>query len=385
MVNRFVPSNHSLHEGTSSESDVVAASQFVLMLGTSPSARGGITSVVTTLREGGLFDQARVHYVTTHVESGGLAKLVQFARAVANTFRALCSKRVALVHAHVSSKASFWRKASLLAMARSFHVPTIFHLHSGAFDEFATKGGRFRRWCVRQTLRRSDVVIVLSNRWRQWVQDFAPGSTVRVVANAVNVPHAVPRRSPEGDAARGGRVLFLGMICDGKGTFDLLQAWVQFSEKVKGWRLVIGGNGEVDRFLVEAQTLGVRSDVDYLGWVSGPAKFQELSAADIFVLPSYKEGMPVSILEAMAYGASVIATPVGGVPDMLEADVHGLVVSPGDVAALSRALVQLASSAALRLRLATAAHAHVSKHYATDKVIEQLCAIYREVSNVRRS
>jgi glycosyltransferase involved in cell wall biosynthesis len=355
------------------------------MLGTSPSVKGGITSVVATLREGGLFERARVRYVATHVETGRLDKLVQFARAVANTFRALCSGRVALVHAHVSSKASFWRKASLLAMARLFRVPTIFHLHSGAFDEFATKGGRLRRWCVRRTLQRSDVVVVLSNRWRAWVQDFAPGSTVRVVANAVGVPDTLARRSSDGDASRGGRVLFLGMICDAKGTFDLLHAWARFSAEVKGWRLVIGGYGEVDRFLAEAQKLGVRGDIDYLGWVAGPDKLRELSAADIFVLPSYKEGMPVSILEAMAYGATVIATPVGGVADMLEADVHGLVVQPGDVEGLSRALVQLASSATLRLSLATAAHAHVSSHYATDKVVRQLCALYREAAGARRS
>jgi glycosyltransferase involved in cell wall biosynthesis len=367
----------------SHEDDVVAASQFVLMLGTSPSVKGGITSVVSTLREGGLFDQARVRYVATHVETGSLDKLVQFARAVANTFGALCSGRVALVHAHVSSKASFWRKASLLAMARLFRVPTIFHLHSGAFDEFATKGGRLRSWCVRRTLRRSNAVIVLSNRWRDWVQHFAPGSTVRVVANAVNVPHAFPRQLHDGDTTRGGRVLFLGMICDAKGTFDLLQAWARFASRVTGWRLVIGGYGEVDRFLAEAEKLGVRRDIDYLGWVSGPDKLRELSAADIFVLPSYKEGMPVSILEAMAYGAAVIATPVGGVPDMLEAGVHGLIVQPGDVEGLSNALVQLADSATQRLSLASAAYAHVSEQYATDKVIQQLCAVYREAAGGR--
>ena len=370
---------------TSSEDDVVAVGQFVLMLGTSPSARGGITSVIATLRDGGLFDRAHVRYVSTHVETGSLNKLAQFARAVVSTFRALCSRRVALVHAHVSSKASFWRKATLLAMARAFRVPTIFHLHSGAFDEFATKGGRVRKWCVRRTLQRSDVVVVLSNRWRAWVQEFAPGSTVRVLANAVNVPHAIPQRLHDGGAPRSGRVLFLGMICDGKGTFDLLQAWVRFSQEVKGWRLVIGGNGEVDRFLAEAEKLGVRGDIDYLGWVAGPDKLRELSTADIFVLPSYKEGMPVSILEAMAYGATVIATPVGGVPDMLEADVHGLVVQPGDVAGLARALVQLANSASLRLGLASAAYEHVSRHYATDKVVQQLCALYREAISVRRS
>lgn len=362
--------------------EAIAPSQFVLMLGTSPDAKGGISSVVATLREGGLFDRARVQYVSTHVGTGPVDKVLQFARAVLNTFRALCSGRVALVHAHVSSNASFWRKALLLWMARLFRVPTIFHLHSGAFDEFASKGGWLRRRCIRHTLHRSDIVIVLSNRWRQWVQEFAPRSVVRVVPNSVSVPSVVPPRCSDGGA--GGRVLYLGLIGDAKGTFDLLRAWVGFSEQVKGWRLVVGGNGEVERFLAEANELGIGGDVDFLGWVSGADKVRELSTADIFVLPSYREGMPVSILEAMAYGATVIATPVGGVPDMLKPEVHGLVVQPGDIAGLSQSLARLARSAALRRELAASAREHVITQYATDRIVQQLCDLYRETRNSRR-
>lgn len=361
----------------------IAPPQFVLMLGTSPDAKGGISSVVATLREGGLFDRARVRYLSTHVGTGHIDKLVQFGRAVLNTFWALCSGRVALLHAHVSSNASFWRKALLLGMARLFRVPTIFHLHSGAFDEFAIDGGWLRSWCVRHTLQRSDIVIVLSNRWRAWVQEFAPRSTVRVLANSVSVPHAAPPRDSDGTS--GGRVLYLGLISEAKGTFDLLKAWVRFGAEVQGWRLAVGGNGEVERFLAEANELGVGGGIDFLGWVSGADKVRELSAADIFVLPSYREGMPVSILEAMAYGVAVIATPVGGVPDMLEPDVHGLVVQPGDIAALSQALVRLASSAPLRLKLASAAREHVSRHYATETIVQQLCELYREAGKPHRS
>lgn len=176
----------------------------------------------------------------------------------------------------------------------------------------------------------------------------------------------------------------LGLIGDAKGTFDLLRAWVGFSEQVKGWRLVVGGNGEVERFLAEANELGIGGDVDFLGWVSGADKVRELSTVDIFVLPSYREGMPVSILEAMAYGATVIATPVGGVPDMLKPEVHGLVVQPGDIAGLSQSLARLARSAALRRELAASAREHVITQYATDRIVQQLCDLYRETRNSRR-
>lgn len=353
----------------------------VLMIGTDPDMRGGIASVVSAIRDEGFFEWARVRYVATHVHGGPARKASQFTGAVIAATARLASGRVLLAHAHVSSNGSFWRKALLLWIARCFGVPTIFHLHSGGFDEYATRrpGGALRRRCIRRTLEASDCVIVLSERWAAWVRKFAPKSRIRIVGNPVRVPDHVPHALDPAHALRARNVLYLGLICDAKGSFDLLQAWARFRERVTGWRLVIGGNGEVERFLAEAERLGVGEDVDYLGWVSGDKKEQELARAAVFVLPSYKEGMPVAILEAMAYGAAVIATPVGGVPDMMVADRHGLLVKAGDVVALTEAMVRLAETPDLRSRLTVEARAHVMGHYTSARVVDQLKGIYREM------
>jgi glycosyltransferase involved in cell wall biosynthesis len=372
------------HDGrTQSEvtdGSVIASNRIALMLGTSPEMRGGIAAVVAAFRDGGLFDWARVRYVATHVDGGRLRKMAQFLNAFFVALRLLMSGQVAIVHAHVSSKASFWRKALLLWIARRFGTSTIFHLHSGGFDAYAAHGfgGPVLRWCIRQTLEASSVVVVLSERWAVWVRNFAPRSRVRIVGNPVRIPTIVAKTQLPAESEAGGRVLFLGMICDAKGSFDLLRAWVDFRKQTRGWRLVVGGNGEVERFLDEALRLGVRDDVDFIGWVSGTDKEREFSTADIFALPSYKEGMPVSILEAMAYGVAVIATPVGGVPDMMQPDLHGLWVEPGDVTALTRCLERLAQSPELRARLGEASREHVLAHYSTETVVAQMREVYRD-------
>jgi glycosyltransferase involved in cell wall biosynthesis len=358
-----------------------APAPFVLMVGTSPEMRGGIASVVAAIREGGFFAWANVFYVITHVQGNGLRKAWQFLRAIWITTRTLVNEPVAIVHAHVSSRGSFWRKAMLLWIARRFGVPTIFHLHSGGFSGFADHGlgGRFLQAAIRSTLEASTTVVVLTERWAEWVREFAPRSRVRVVGNPVRIPEFAGEVRSTEERGRGGRVLFLGLICDAKGSFDLLRAWVAFRARVPHWRLVVGGNGEVDRFLQEARRLGIGDDVEYVGWLTGPEKDRELLAADIFVLPSYKEGMPVSILEAMAFGVAVIATPVGGVPDMMKPEVHGLWVQPGDVGALAQTLERLASSPALRAALARASRQHVTMHYSTETVLERLKSVYREI------
>jgi len=371
-------------QGAARQVLAVGSDRLVLMLGTSPEMRGGIASVVTALRDGGLFEQARVRYVATHVDGGHLAKIAKFAGAVMLTLRALASRRVALVHAHVSWNASFWRKALLLWIARRFHVPTVFQLHSGGFDSFAQEGRPLRRWCVRHTLESSDFVVVLSNRWADWVRHFAPGARVRIVGNPVRIPATLATRQ-RGGSPPAGRVLYLGMISDAKGSFDLLRAWVEFRGGMPGWRLVVCGNGEVKRFLAEAERLGIRGDIEYLGWVSGGDKERQLASADIFVLPSHNEGMPVSVLEAMAYGASVIVTPVGGVPDMMQKDVHGLWVEPGDVKGLASCLGQLAGSSSLRNELAAAAREHVLAHYSVEAAVSRICDVYRDAMASRRA
>ena len=357
----------------------------VLMLGTSPEMRGGVASVVATLRDAGLFERWGVQYVATHVEGSRLRKVGQFLAAAVTFITALRLRATAVVHAHVSSNGSFWRKAILLWFARRFDVATIVHLHSGNFAVFAENGfgGPLLRRCIRETLESSSMVIVLSPRWGDWVRGFAPRSRVRVIGNPVRCPEASALLPIRRSAGQPGRILYLGNVCAEKGTFDLLDAFVNFAATHPGWRLVIGGKGEVERLMAAAEACGVRDRVDFLGWVSGAQKDHELSIADVFVLPSYSEGMPVSVLEAMAFGAAVITTPVGGVPDMMQADVHGLWVEPGDVKGLAERLSGLASSPEWRMKLGAAAREHVLGTYSAQKVVSQVCRAYEDAIATR--
>ena len=350
----------------------------VLMLGTDPHTRGGIAAVINTYRTGGLFDRVPVTLVPTHQDGSRLTKALRFGQALGTVLHLLVMRHVALTHAHVSSRASFWRKSSLLLISRMLGIPTVFHLHSGGFAEWAAMpgaGAALRRWCIRHTLEASDTVIVLTRTWATWVQGFAPKANVAVIGNPVAIPGAMTNTG-RGSQTGHGRVLFLGWIYDFKGVYDLLEAWVLFRQQCPGWRLVVGGKGEVDQFLAAADRLGVREDLDFLGWVTGEEKDRELRRADIFVLPSYREGMPISVLEAMAYGAAVATTPVGGVPDMMEAEVHGLWMEPGDISGISNCLVRLATSPDLRTRLTTAAFSHVVDNNSVDVSIESLMRLY---------
>lgn len=356
-----------------------AGGRFIVMVGTDPDMRGGIASAINTYREAGVFQYDAIKYVSSHVDTGRWNKVKTFLSALIWISSKLACGRVRGIHAHVSSKGSFWRKSLILALARTFGVKTIFHLHSGGFDQFAERNcGPVAQWWIRRTLQRSDGVIALSSRWENWVRRFAPGTKTYVLSNPVTLPHR------SSDAERLKQMVFLGLICDAKGTFDLLKAFRLLNTNFPEWRLVVGGNGETDRFEREVAAAGLTEVVDFRGWIGLTDKNHLLDASSIFVLPSYAEGIPIGMLEAMAHSMPVVVTSVGGIPDVITDGVDGMLVSPGDIDALVDGLGRLMGSPDLRKSIGRAGR-ETADQFSTEHLLPRLSAIYADVGFLRDS
>lgn len=347
----------------------------VLMLGTGPEGQGGIAAVVAALRQDGLFEREGVRYLNTHTEGSRRHKLGQAWCAGWRTALHLLRERPAIVHAHSASRASFYRKSILLWLARRSGARTIFHLHGAQFREFALdESGALARWWIRHTLQRSAAVIALSPEWAAFLHGFAPNARVHVVPNAVALG-AAPAAAAETE-----RVLFLGHAGVRKGLFELLQAVALLRHAYPALRLVVGGDGELDAVRRRCAELGIAGQVELCGWLDAAAKQRQLARAAIFCLPSHAEGLPMAMLEAMAAGRPVVVTPVGGILDAVGDHVNGLLVPPGDPAALARALAMLLDDAALRLRLGRNARLTVQQRFSTEVVAGKLAALYRALA-----
>jgi glycosyltransferase involved in cell wall biosynthesis len=147
------------------------------------------------------------------------------------------------------------------------------------------------------------------------------------------------------------QIVFLGLIGPRKGLFDLLIVFERLVDEGYNIRLSIGGNGDVAKLKEHISLPKLKNRVDYLGWIDEAQKCQLLSGCDIFTLPSYGEGMPVSILEAMAYGLAVISTPVGGIPELVDDGMTGYLVTPGDLESLYEKLKTLIEQQELRVKM----------------------------------
>jgi glycosyltransferase involved in cell wall biosynthesis len=352
----------------------------VLMIGTALTGRGGIAAVVSVLEQDGMFAREGVHYLATHAEGSRAHKAGTALRGFWHTALACLRERPAVVHAHSASHASFYRKSLLLLLARACGCATVFHLHGGGFRHFATEqSGPLARWWIRHTLEASSAVIALSDGWAAFLNGYAPRAQVHVVPNAVRV---ATLESPE--APEPGRILFLGRAEAAKGLYDLLDAIAPLAAGHPALRLAIGGEGELDAVRRRAAELGIADRVETLGWIDAREKARQLARASIFCLPSHAEGLPMSMLEAMAVGKPVLVSAVGGIPEAVADGSNGLLVSPGNVRALSAGLYCLLIDAALRKRLGERARATVAARFSTDAVLGKFSTVYRSLAGETR-
>jgi glycosyltransferase involved in cell wall biosynthesis len=316
------------------------------MIGTSVRTMGGIASVIRVYDESGLLRRFDVRLLETHTDGSAGAKLTLHLRALVVFLGLLARGRVGLLHVHSSSRASFWRTCTFMLPAIALRVPVVFHLHGSEFDVFEKELGPARRRVVRWVLDHATVVVVLSSSWRRWVESVSSNRWVEVVPNPVLA-------APPGPAARDRNVvLTLGRLGHRKGSYVLLEAAARLAGRHRV-TLRLAGDGDLDGVAARAAELGV--DAEVLGWIGPEERARELSSAGLFALPSYAEGLPMALLEAMAAGLPVVATTVGGFTDVVTDGVEGFLVEPGDVEGLAERIDRLLDDPRLAARMGAAA------------------------------
>lgn len=171
---------------------------------------------------------------------------------------------------------------------------------------------------------------------------------------------------------------FTGRIVERKGVDVLINAFAKIKELLASSILIIIGTGpDEDKIKNLVLKLGMNNNIRFLGHSSEVAKYYQTS--DIFVLPSYAEGMPNSLLEAMACGLPVIASRIGGVVDVVEDGKSGILFEPGNVSELTSAMIRLLKDDELRQRLGTEARRRILENFSIDRVAEEYIKLYREL------
>jgi glycosyltransferase involved in cell wall biosynthesis len=347
----------------------------IVMVGTALAGRGGMSSVVASYEQEGLLERCGVAYVQAHEEGTALHKLGVACKGLWRLSALLRGGQVGLVHIHLASGASFWRKSLFAGQVLKRRVPLVVHVHGGEFIQFYTRSAPWQQRRIRHVLQGAATVIVLSETWLERFHAVIPGLHLRVVSNPVFMPD-VPARGQTSAAAH---YLFLGRLEQAKGLYELMQAFAAVARKHPQAQLTLGGEGDLPAIQKWVQAEGLQGKVHLPGWVVGDAKLALLDAANVFVLPSHVEALPVSMLEAMAYGLAPVVSRVGSVPEVLVEGRNGLMVPAQDVAALTAAMLTMATQPEQRRQLGAEARNTVAKSYAAKGVCAELEALYRRL------
>lgn len=342
----------------------------VVMLGTDFSSPGGITAVVRSYRDAGLFDHWPIRFLPTYRRNTSIDKLRTAAVALLRFCLWLLRGQVAVVHAHTAARASFWRKSLFLMLGSACGTRCILHLHDGSFPAYYDACGPFRKRLIRHILASMDKVVVLTPGWLERIRQIQPTAHFEVIANPVSAL-CIPR------APCAHEVLFLGRLWQEKGAYDLIEAVAILAHEFPDLRVICAGDGDLTLLRDRASALGISHNVVFPGWVDGAEKDALLARATLFVLPSYFEGLPIGILEAMINGIPVVATRVGGIPDALMDDA-GLMIEAGDVDGLAEALARVLRDSELRHALGSAGKQRAERVYACEQVFASIGALYRE-------
>ncbi len=211
----------------------------------------------------------------------------------------------------------------------------LYHIHGGGFHVFYENSNAFVKKQIRYFINNVDCLICLSVQWKTFFTENFNPKRIEIIANIIDYPVVYKSIPKEKELV----FLFLGYIHKQKGIFDLLELIADNKEKYSGKiKIVIGGNGEVEklrRLITENQLSPI---VEFVGWVTKDEKANWLKKTDVYILPSYYEGLPISILEAMSYGHPIISTNVGGIPEIVKTNKNGILITPGNFNEIEEAI-----------------------------------------------
>lgn len=345
----------------------------VAQVGPDPDGRGGMAAVTRGLLDSSLAADHELTSIVTYRAGSPLRGVPLFAHSLVQLARWCRRHPGGVVHVHSAVRGSLYRKTVVVELARLLGCPVILHVHAGVGDieSFASRRHPLELRAFRRAFRRASRVVTVSAAGADTLREAFGRAEIAVVPNAAPVVAAtVPSDRPEAG------VLYLGGFEDpAKGGAVLVRALPRVLELDRGVRIALAGPGTPPA-LPDA---GPGGRVRWAGWLDADAKARAFATADVIVMPSLSEGLPIALLEAMGHGRAIVASRVGGIPDVVEDGREGLLVEPGDADALAAAIAALAADPARRRALGEAARARVAE-FSEPAVIARLAGLYAEVA-----
>jgi glycosyltransferase involved in cell wall biosynthesis len=356
----------------------------VLLCGPHRAALSGVSTHLNLLMDSTLADDFELLHFQVGSEGrreGVVTRLLRLVLSPFALFATILFRHVDIVHLNTSlNPRAYWRDLAYLLVAKLLRARVLYQVHGGALpQDFFAGHALLTRW-LRASLRLPDMVVVLAGVELEAYREFVPDQLVVKLPNGIDcrpfgrVPTVLSRTDHPL------RLVYIGRLAREKGLYEMLQALRLAVHIGTDARLIVAGDGpEAEGLRRCATALGIGSRVSFVGAVFGDAKIRLLAMSDVAVLPSYAEGLPYALLEAMAAGRPVLATPVGAIPDVATDGTHGYLVAPRDPAAIAEAIGKLAGDREGLSWMSRACRKRALAAYSIERLARELALHYRQL------
>ena len=319
---------------------------------------------------------AELRPLDTRGGGNALSSLWILATALSRLVRGRLSGQLAGVHVNMAERLSLFRKSAIVVICRTLGIPVVLHLHAAQLHHFYRELPRPLQALTRWIFSLPASCLVLGTAAQRFVTEDlrVPDSRVEIIINGVPEP-THPRRIP-GENPRQ-RVLFVGNLSERKGVSDLLQALAQPGFDASRLEVNLVGGGDLPAYHAKARQLGIDGFVRFAGWSDQTQVAQMMAQADVLVLPSYDEGLPLVILEALANGVAVVCSPVGEIPSVLSDGVNTCFVQPGDIAGIAAGLQRVLQQPAFRQTLERNGRALYTQRFSLARFFSSVAKIHQ--------
>ena len=352
----------------------------IVVFGPSLGAISGVSTHVRML----LASELARDYELLHFQVGSegrrenaLEKAMRFASSPVQLALFLLRTGAGVVHLNASlDPKGYWRDLAYWIVARALGRRVVSQIHGGAMPQEFFRGNAFLTWTLRRFLVSSDAVTVLSSAELAAYRVFDTRIKVHLVPNAID-PAGLADEMRAYNIERPLRLVYVGRLVRTKGLFEIIEALAVLKRAGREFTFSFAGEGPDRSELVAAsERAGLKDRVQFLGSVFAAKKCRLWLESDVFVFPSYTEGLPYSLLEAMAAGCVPVATPAAAIPDVMRDGEHGLFVPVKNAGALAIAVASLDDDRQRLIGMANAARQRVRERYTVTRLAEDIRRLY---------
>lgn len=332
------------------------------MVGPNIESKGGIATVIMNFKMH--YTDNSVVYFDSWCENKRLSSGVQ-ALFILN--KKIKQEQIDIVHFHVAQKGSFYRKALLAKKVRK-QTKVIFHMHASQFDTFYAEVNPIMKKYIQNTLNQLDGLVVLSEEWAQFYRTITT-TKITIIENAVEVSKSI-QYNPYSK-----KIITLGRIGKRKGSYDILTLAERIAPNFPEIKFTLYGDGEINKVAKQIKKRGIKN-VYLGGWIVKSEQEEVIRSSLLHLLPSYQEGLPMSILETMSFGIPNLTTTVGGIPQVVKDGQSGMTTNPGDIDEMFGNLSKFLESKEIRECYSKEAYRTINSDFSIDAYFKKWNKFY---------